>query len=103
VGEQGVSMAMKSAVGATRDIALRAFAAEGCSAPRSWGNGSGDTYGWHSHDYHKVLFCLFGSIVFHTEDGDLEMTAGDRLDLEPFTSHAATVGPAGCECVEGSR
>ena len=26
-----------------------AFAAEGCSAPRPWGNGPGDTYGRHSH------------------------------------------------------
>ena len=87
----------------TRERALEAFSAEGCSAPRSWGNGPGDTYGWHLHDYHKVLFCLVGSIVFHTEDGDSEMTAGDRLDLEPGTSHAGTVGPVGCECVEASR
>jgi hypothetical protein len=32
-----------------------------------------------------VLFCLAGSIVFHTDDGDIELTAGDRLDLEPGT------------------
>lgn len=88
---------------ATRESALETFSAEGCSAPRSWGNGPGDTYGWHSHEYHKVLFCVGGSIVFHTEDGELEVSAGDRLDLEPGTSHAATVGPAGCQCVEASR
>ena len=87
----------------TTQEALAAFSAEGCSAPRSWGNGPGDTYGWHSHDHHKVLFCLDGSIVFHTEEGDLEMVAGDRLDVEPGTSHAATVGPSGCRCVEASR
>ena len=28
---------------------------------------------------------------------------GDRLDLEPGTGHAATVGPGGCRCVEASR
>jgi quercetin dioxygenase-like cupin family protein len=50
-----------------------------------------------------VLFCLAGSIVFHTEDGDIELTAGDRLDLEPGTRHSATVGPDGCECVEASQ
>jgi hypothetical protein len=50
-----------------------------------------------------VLFCLAGSIVFHTDDGDIELTAGDRLDLEPGTAHSATVGPDGCECVEASR
>jgi AraC-like protein len=80
-----------------------AFAAEGCTSPRTWGNGAGDTYGRHDHAYHKVVFCLSGSIVFHTDDGDLELTEGDRLDLEPRTAHAATVGPDGCECVEAAR
>ncbi len=50
-----------------------------------------------------MLFCLAGSIVFHTDEGDIELTAGDRLDLEPGTSHSATVGPEGCECVEASQ
>jgi hypothetical protein len=79
------------------------FETEGCSAPRSWANGPGDRYGRHEHPFHKVLFCLSGSIVFHTDDGDVTLTAGDRLDLEPGTAHAATVGPDGCECVEASR
>jgi AraC-like ligand binding domain len=83
--------------------ALAIFEAEGCSAPRSWANGPGDRYGRHDHAFHKVLFCLSGSIVFHTDDGDVELTAGDRLDLEPGTPHGATVGPDGCECVEASR
>ena len=83
--------------------AVAAFAAEGCSAPRRWGNGPGDTYGRHAHGYRKVLFCLSGSIAFHTDDGDVELGPGDRLDLEPGTEHAATVGPRGVECVEASR
>ena len=95
--------ATKTAGTATRGYAEAAFAAEGCSAPRPWGNGPGETYGWHDHWFHKVLFCLEGSIVFHTREGDVELTAGDRLDLEPGTEHAATVGPAGCACVEASR
>jgi mannose-6-phosphate isomerase-like protein (cupin superfamily) len=88
---------------ATRADALTAFAAEECSRPRSWGNVPGDTYGAHEHGYHKVLFCLEGSIVFHTDEGDVELTAGDRLDLEPGTRHGATVGPEGCACVEATR
>ena len=95
--------ARKTLAGAGKTQALEAFSVEGCSAPRFWGNGPGDTYGRHSHDYHKVLFCLRGSIVFHTREGDVELTAGDRLDLEPGTDHAATVGVEGCECVEASR
>jgi quercetin dioxygenase-like cupin family protein len=72
-------------------------------APRWWSNGPGDTYGRHAHDYHKVLYCASGSIVFHTARGDLSLGAGDRLDVEPGTEHAATVGPDGVECVEASK
>ena len=86
-----------------REAAVRALEDEGASAPRFWGNAPGDTYGRHDHAYHKVLFSLRGSIVFHMDDGDVELRPGDRLDLEPGTGHAATVGPEGCECVEASR
>ncbi len=97
-------MAATKTVGdASREDAVAALAAEGASSPRSWANGPGDRYGAHEHGFHKVLFCLSGSIVFHVEGEDVELTAGDRLDLEPGTVHAATVGQAGCECVEASR
>ena len=86
-----------------REAALEALRAEGCSPPRAWGNGPGDTYGRHAHGTHKVLFCLDGSITFHLGDGDVELGPGDRLDIEPGTHHAATVGPDGCSCVEASR
>jgi mannose-6-phosphate isomerase-like protein (cupin superfamily) len=86
-----------------RQGALAALRDEDCSAPHTWSNGPGDTYGWHSHGYHKVLFCLSGSIVFHTREGDVELDAGDRLDLGPGTDHAATVGPSGVECLEAER
>lgn len=85
------------------DQARRALRDEGCSAPRPWANGPGDAYGRHAHPYHKVLFCLEGSITFHLRDGDVTLVAGDRLDLEPATEHGATVGPKGCSCVEASR
>jgi mannose-6-phosphate isomerase-like protein (cupin superfamily) len=88
---------------ATADDARAAFRAEGCGEPRPWRNGPGDRYGRHEHGFHKVLYCVAGSIVFHLDDGGVELTAGDRLDLEPHTPHAATVGPDGCECVEASR
>jgi mannose-6-phosphate isomerase-like protein (cupin superfamily) len=86
-----------------RDEAVAAFRREGCSEPRFWGNGPGDAYERHAHGYHKVLFCLDGSITFHTDHGDVELRPGDRLDLEPGAEHAASVGPAGVSCVEASR
>jgi mannose-6-phosphate isomerase-like protein (cupin superfamily) len=97
-------MGTTKTVGETsREAAVAALAAEGASSPRFWGNGPGDRYGAHEHGFHKVLFCLSGSIVFHVDGEDVELTPGDRLDLEPGTVHAATVGPSGCECVEASR
>ncbi len=78
------------------------FSAEGLT-PRRWGNAPGDTYGWHSHSYHKVLYCEEGSITFHTRHGDFELQPGDRLDIPPGTEHAATVGPHGCRCIEAPR
>ncbi len=78
------------------------FAREGLS-PSTWGNAPGDRYDSHSHGYHKILFCLSGSIVFHTDDGDVELAAGDRLDVEPGTVHSATVGPDGVRCMEAPR
>jgi mannose-6-phosphate isomerase-like protein (cupin superfamily) len=99
---------MRAATRAPRAVRGRAdaeaaFRAEGCSAPRAWGNAPGDRYGAHSHGYHKVLFCLNGSITFHLVDGDVELSAGDRLDLPPGTEHSATVGNEGVECIEASR
>lgn len=85
--------------GADGEARLRA---EGL-APRRWSNPPGDRYGWHAHAYHKSLCCLRGSIVFHTREGDLELHAGDRLEIDPETEHAATVGPRGVECVEAPR
>lgn len=73
--------------------------------PRRWANGPGDRYATHEHPYHKVLYCVRGSITFElTATGErLTLTAGDRLDLPPGTAHAAVVGPGGVVCVEAAR
>jgi quercetin dioxygenase-like cupin family protein len=79
------------------------FTREGLS-PSRWSNGPGDTYAAHSHGYHKVLFCLRGSITFRLDNGeDIELHPGDRLDIEPGTSHAAVVGAQGVTCIEAPR
>jgi quercetin dioxygenase-like cupin family protein len=76
--------------------------AEGLS-PHGWGNAPGDTYGWHEHGYEKVLYCVRGHIVFHTDDGDADLGPGDRMVLSPGTRHAATVGADGVRCIEAPR
>jgi mannose-6-phosphate isomerase-like protein (cupin superfamily) len=68
--------------------------------PHVWGNGAGASYGRHAHGYHKVLFCVSGSIVFHTDAGDETLGPGDRMELPPGVEHGATVGDAGVLCVE---
>lgn len=79
--------------------ALDLLQAEGLR-PYGWGNGPGDSYARHEHGYRKALICVSGSIVFHTDAGDVPLRAGDRLDLPQHTPHAATVGPDGVRCVE---
>jgi quercetin dioxygenase-like cupin family protein len=79
----------------------RRLAEDGVEGIRWWSNGPGHAFGWHDHPFHKALYCAEGTITFHLRDGDLELTAGDRLDLDPGTEHAATVGGAGVTCVEG--
>jgi quercetin dioxygenase-like cupin family protein len=85
-----------------RAAAETAFAGEGLQ-PHTWSNDPGYVYGEHEHDYHKVLFCIEGSIVFHTPEGDFELEAGDRLDLPAGTRHGATVGDDGVTCMEAAR
>ena len=82
--------------------AARAFEAEELD-PHTWSNQPGYRYGEHKHEFHKVLFCVAGSITFHTPDGDVTMDPGDRLDLPPGTMHSATVGPIGVTCMEAPQ
>ena len=95
--------ARKTEGGADREAALASLATEGASEPRFWSSPPGDRFASHEHPDPKVLFCLEGTIVFHTDGGDLALVAGDRIDLDARTSHAATVGPDGCACVEAWR
>ena len=75
--------------------------AEGLRAG-AWGNGPGDRYGAHEHDYDKVIVVVAGSIVFGLpgSGASVAMAAGDRLELPAETRHDALVGPAGVECLE---
>jgi quercetin dioxygenase-like cupin family protein len=83
------------------DDAAARLAAEGLPASQ-WGNGPNDTYAAHSHEYDKVLVATAGSITFHLTglSRDVNLAAGERLDLPAGTVHAATVGPRGVTCLE---
>jgi quercetin dioxygenase-like cupin family protein len=66
-----------------------------------WSNGPGDRYARHAHAYTKILYCVSGSIDFALDDRVIHLDAGDQMVLPSGTAHAATVGPAGCACIEG--
>jgi quercetin dioxygenase-like cupin family protein len=88
------------------EAAARLLRAEGLQ-PVQWSNGPGDRYREHAHDYHKVLYCVGGSIRFTLpEEGPgagVDLQPGDRMELPAGTRHGAIVGPSGCHCVEAPR
>jgi mannose-6-phosphate isomerase-like protein (cupin superfamily) len=80
------------------------FAAENCPHPRRWSGGPGETYDWHSHGYHKILFCISGGIAFRDGEGmTYRLGRGDRLDIDAGSEHQAVAGPEGVECMESFR
>jgi quercetin dioxygenase-like cupin family protein len=90
--------------GARDEGSIRAVFSEERLAPHAWSNGPGFVYGSHEHAYHKVLYCLRGSITFELANGtSVTLGSGDRLDLKPGTRHGAVVGPDGVECLEAAR
>jgi mannose-6-phosphate isomerase-like protein (cupin superfamily) len=82
-----------------REEIEKIFADEGL-LPHSWSNSANYFYEAHSHNYDKVLYCVRGEVTFHLSDGDVVLHPGQRLDIPAGTRHAATVGPAGVECME---
>ena len=73
--------------------------------PYRWSNGPGDIYAPHRHPFHKVIFVVDGSITFGLpeEGAELQLTAGDRLDLPAGVLHDAHVGARGVVCLEAHR
>ena len=86
----------------TRRQVEAGFHAEGLT-PRPWSHAAAFSYGRHVHGQHKVLCCVSGSIVFHTDAGDVALVPGDRMELPAGIEHGATVGHDGVECVEAYR
>ncbi len=86
------------------DAAIAAAFARDRLTPARWSNAPGDAYSQHAHTYHKVLFCLRGSITFQlvASAESIKLRPGDRLDIAPNTAHAAVVGPEGVTCIEAA-
>ncbi|MCG8351427.1 MAG: hypothetical protein MI924_26965 [Chloroflexales bacterium] len=84
---------------------IRRMLADEGLRPYSWSNGPGDVYAAHTHSYHKVIYVVSGSITFGLpERGEnVQLAAGDRLDLPADIVHDAVVGPHGVVCLEAHR
>ena len=91
-----------SASEAPTEGAIKAILKQAGLSAYQWSNGPGDTYGAHSHPYHKVIYVVQGSIRFGLpESGDVvTLHTGDRLELPPGVSHDAVVGDGGVICLE---
>jgi quercetin dioxygenase-like cupin family protein len=83
------------------ELATARLAGEGLDAS-SWGNGPGDRYLAHRHDFDKVLVCVEGGIEFWLRELSrvARLEPGDRLDLPSNTLHEAVVGRDGVRCLE---
>ena len=70
-----------------------------------WANAPGDEYTAHQHTYHKVVYCVSGSITFGLSDEGQHITLypGDRMELPPGVRHDAVVGPDGVVCLEAHK
>jgi quercetin dioxygenase-like cupin family protein len=84
---------------------IRRMLADEGLRPYSWSNSPGDVYAAHTHSYHKVIYVVSGSITFGLpEHGEnIQLAAGDRLDLPAGIVHDAVVGPRGVVCLEAHR
>jgi quercetin dioxygenase-like cupin family protein len=70
-----------------------------------WSNAPGDVYPAHAHSYHKIIHVVEGSITFGLPEleREIELQAGDRLELPAGVTHAAVVGTQGVTCLEAHR
>jgi mannose-6-phosphate isomerase-like protein (cupin superfamily) len=71
--------------------------------PYVWSDDSNYRYPVRSHGYDKTLYCLRGSleIILSTNKQRIVLRSGDRIDVPRGVRHAAIIGPAGAQCIEG--
>lgn len=89
----------------TEEEVRQKMEADGLSV-EAWSANDGYRFDVHTHDYHKVLYCVDGSIWFTFPDEPdlmIEMEPGDRLDLPAGVRHGAQAGMEGVACLEARK
>ena len=69
---------------------------EGYSNIFEWCDGAGSFYDWHIHPYQEVRWVYEGEVVMGTEEGEVVLKEGDRLDLPAGTRHWAKTTKGVC-------
>lgn len=85
------------------NIIMKKMKEEGLRA-YEWSNSPNHRYGVRSHNYHKVLYVLEGSLDIALPESNQSVTlkAGDRIDIPSGVRHGLIVGNKGAKCVEAS-
>ena len=86
----------------TEDALAQRMRDEGME-PTRWSNVAGAVYHTHTHEYHKVIYVVSGSLIFGFRiiGEPTVLTAGDRLSLPAGIEHNVVVGDEGVFCLEG--
>ena len=86
----------------TKSIA-RLFQAEGYR-PYEWENQPNHRYAVRSHNFHKILYVLDGTVEIQVPDANqsVRLRAGDRIDIPPGVRYGCIVGGNGATCMEAS-
>lgn len=72
--------------------------------PYMWQNQANHRYAVRSHNYHKVLYVLEGTLEITLPDNNqrINLRRGDRIDLPAGVRHGVIVGRRGAQCVEAA-
>lgn len=73
--------------------------------PYMWTNMPNHRYAVRSHNYHKVLYVIEGTVEVTLPDSNQRVTlrTGDRIDIPAGIRHGTIVGRTGAKCVEASK
>ncbi len=75
---------------------VKQLESEGYSNIFTWCDEAGSFYDWHTHPYQEVRWVYKGEILMGTEEGEVILRAGDRLDLPAGTRHWARTETGVC-------
>jgi len=86
-----------------RDEVFKRLSQEGYGNLYVWRDAPGAVYDWHTHPFDEVRWVLDGEITIGTEDGEVTLRPGDRLNVPAGARHWARVGKRGVVYVCGTK